>query len=185
MSKYPITQAQYEVIMGDNPSRFEGENHPVERVTWSNARKFCRKLSQITGKTYQLPTEAQWEYACRAGNQGKWCFGDPDNQLQYYAWYKDNSEKQTHPVGEKKPNSWGLYDMHGNVWEWCEDDYVDNYLNTPTDGTAYKADKVHFKVLRGGSWCNKSYRCRSGNRNGFFPLIVNYNIGFRVVQIID
>ena len=161
IGKYPITQAQYEAVMGINPSRFKNNpQNPVEKVSWDDAQAFCQKLSQITGKTYRLPTEAEWEYACRAGTTTNYYFGDNYHQLRDYAWYCDNSQKTTHPVGQKKPNAWGLYDMSGNVWEWCED----------------------VSCLRGGSWWDTPYDCRSAIRTFFFRHdFCGNNGGFRVV----
>ncbi|HHD73096.1 MAG TPA: hypothetical protein ENL02_04250, partial [Epsilonproteobacteria bacterium] len=133
---------------------------PVINVSWHDAKAYCDWLSDKTRETYRLPTEAEWEYACRAGTAEKWSFGDDEKELDKYAWYDKNAydkgEKHpdygTHPVGTKDPNPWGLYDMHGNVWEWCEDDFVDNYKETPIDGSAYHNQKEGEKVLRGGSW---------------------------------
>jgi formylglycine-generating enzyme required for sulfatase activity len=161
IGKYPITQAQYEAVMETNPSRFKNNpQNPVEKVSWDDAQAFCQKLSQITGKTYRLPTEAEWEYACRAGTTTNYYFGDNYHQLRDYAWYCDNSQKTTHPVGQKKPNAWGLYDMSGNVWEWCED----------------------VSCLRGGSWWDTPYDCRSAIRTFFFRHdFCGNNGGFRVV----
>ena len=164
IGKYPVTQAQYEAVMGTNPSHFKNNSwfqnnpqNPVENVSWNYAQAFCQKLSQITGKTYRLPTEAEWEYACRAGTTTRFYFGDDANQLGNYAWYDGNSQNTTHPVGQKKPNAWGLHDMIGNVWEWCEDDWHDNYIGAPTDGSAWLINNdncSHLKCLRGGSWIN-------------------------------
>jgi len=121
IGKYPVTQELFSAVMGNNPSHFKkGDKYPVESVSWDDAQEFCRRLSKMTGKTYRLPSEAQWEYAARARTQTRYYFGDNENQLKEYAWYKDNSNKQTHPVGQKKPNKWGLYDMLGNVWDWYE-----------------------------------------------------------------
>ena len=186
MGKYPVTQAQYEAVMGKNPSRFKenGANRPVEKVSWNNAKEFCRKLSELTGKNYRLPSEAEWEYACRAGTQTKYYFGDSDSNLDEFAWYGSNSESRTHEVGEKLANAFGLHDMHGNVWEWCEDSWHDNYKKAPTDGSAWVDKKSEGYVSRGGSWSNYAVNCRSAFRdNGFnadFDLI-NSN-GFRVVS---
>jgi formylglycine-generating enzyme required for sulfatase activity len=184
IGKYPVTQAQYEAVMGTNPSHFQNNpQNPVEKVSWNDAQAFCQKLSQITGKTYRLPTEAEWEYACRAGTTTRYYFGDDASQLGDYAWYKGNSRYKTHPVGEKKPNAWGLYDMSGNVFEWCEDDWHGNYIGAPTDGSAWlkngngNDNRYHLNCLRGGSWCYNPDNCRSAYRNNS-----NYNgLGFRVV----
>lgn len=158
MGKYQVTQAQWKAVMGDNPSHFKGDKLPVEKVSWDEVQEFCKKLSELTGKEYRLPTEDEWEYACRAGSTGQYCFGDDKKMLGEYAWYDENSEGTTHPVGQKKPNAWGLYDMHGNVLEWC-------------DG----------KGLRGGSWVNDGYYCRSAFRGYNEPGNRLYNLGFRVV----
>ncbi len=202
MSKYPITQAQYEAIMGNNPSYFSkaetasllkgippaplakggwGDN-PVEQVSYDMAQAFCQKLSAKTGKEYKLPTEAQWEYACRAGSTTEYYFGDDVNELEEYAWYGENSNSQTHQVGKKKPNKWGLYDMVGNVWEWCEDNWEDNYNNHPTDGSAVKNNSDTF-VLRGGSWNDIDNYCRSANRYGGKRAGNSYNYGFRIICV--
>jgi formylglycine-generating enzyme required for sulfatase activity len=159
IGKYPITQAQYQAVMGTNPSHFKNNpQNPVEKVSWNDAQAFCQKLSQITGKTYRLPTEAEWEYACRAGTTTRYYFGDNDNQLGDYAWGRENSNRTTHPVGQKKPNGWGLYDMSGNVWEWCED-----------------------SCLRGGSWYYDPRICRSANRDRIIPYLTTlFDYGFRV-----
>jgi formylglycine-generating enzyme required for sulfatase activity len=121
---YPVTQAEYENVMGENPSKFKGDGtRPVENVSWIDAVAFCKKLSDKEGKEYRLPTEAEWEYACRAGSGSRWYCGDDVAALGEYAWYPENSGKSTHPVGQKKPNAFGLYDMHGNVSQWCNDVY--------------------------------------------------------------
>jgi formylglycine-generating enzyme required for sulfatase activity len=161
MSKYPITQKQYRLVMGTNPSYFEGdENCPVENVSWHDAVKFSEELSKKIGQKVKLPTEAQWEYACRAGSTAKYCFGDDVSKLGNYAWYDKNAGSKTHPVGEKLANSWGLHDMHGNVWEWCEDGWNENYNGSPTDGSVWLTG-VEQRALRGGSWDNDDFACRS------------------------
>ena len=183
IGKYPVTQAQYEAVMGTNPSRFQNNpQNPVEKVSWNDAQAFCQKLSQITGKTYRLPTEAEWEYACRAGTTTRFYFGDDANQLGDYAWYYGNSQGTTHPVGQKKPNAWGLYDMSGNVWEWCEDNWHDNYIGAPKDGSAWlKNGNDNRSPLRGGSWFNYPDGCRSAYR-GYIIRRDDYDgYGFRVV----
>ena len=185
IGKYPVTQAQYQSVMGINPSYFQGNpQYPVESVSWDDTQAFCQKLSQITSKTYRLPTEAEWEYACRAGTTTRYYFGDDANQLGDYAWYDGNSQKTTHPVGQKKPNAWGLYDMSGNVWEWCEDDWHDNYIGAPTDGSTWVLKNNNRfqsrKCLRGGSWFNLPIDCRSASRIRFDPDYVNNLLGFRV-----
>ncbi|NCR64980.1 MAG: formylglycine-generating enzyme family protein, partial [Microcystis aeruginosa LG11-05] len=188
IGKYPVTQAQYEAVMGTNPSYFKNNpQNPVEKVSWDDAQAFCQKLSQITGKTYRLPTEAEWEYACRAGTTTRFYFGDDANQLGDYAWYDGSSQKTTHPVGQKRPNAWGLYDMSGNVWEWCEDDWHDNYIGAPKDGSAWfiKNDNrsQSAKCLLGGSWNNYPNFCRSASRYWYFPNFDSYYLGFRVVCV--
>jgi formylglycine-generating enzyme required for sulfatase activity len=183
IGKYPVTQAQYEAVMGTNPSKFQNNpQNPVEKVSWNDAQAFCQKLSQITGKTYRLPTEAEWEYACRAGTTTRYYFGDDTNQLGDYAWYGGNSQKTTHPVGQKKPNAWGLYDMSGNVWEWCEDNWHNTYENAPRDGSAWLIKDNDYYIVRGSSWYGNPDLCRSASRNNDFRRgSYNGNLGFRVV----
>jgi formylglycine-generating enzyme required for sulfatase activity len=187
IGKYPVTQAQYQAVMGTNPSYFKNNpQNPVERVSWNDAQAFCQKLSQITGKTYRLPTEAEWEYACRAGTTTRFYFGDDASQLGDYAWYSANSQNTTHPVGQKKqPNAWGLYDMIGNVWEWCEDDWHDNYIGAPRDGSAWiKNGNDNRSLLRGGSWGLNPNSCRSAIRNFNYRRDYRFNnYGFRVVCV--
>jgi formylglycine-generating enzyme required for sulfatase activity len=184
IGKYPVTQAQYEAVMRNNPSRFQNNpQNPVEKVSWNDAQAFCQKLSQITGKTYRLPTEAEWEYACRAGTTTRFYFGDDANQLGDYAWYVGNSQQTTHPVGQKKPNAWGLYDMSGNVWEWCEDNWHDSYENAPRDGSAWLRNDNNYHIVRGGSWDFNPYYCRSASRIRFSPGFDFNYLGFRVACV--
>jgi formylglycine-generating enzyme required for sulfatase activity len=153
LGKYLVTQEQWEAVMGNNPSHFKGPKNPVEQVSWDDCQQFLRQAQRevgVRGGKFQLPTEAQWEYACRAGSTTRYCFGDDESGLGEYAWYDKNSGNKTHPVGEKKPNAWGLYDMHGNVWEWCQDWYDGGYYaNSPTDDPTGPGSN---RVLRGGSW---------------------------------
>ncbi|MDB9536597.1 bifunctional serine/threonine-protein kinase/formylglycine-generating enzyme family protein [Dolichospermum planctonicum CS-1226] len=190
IGKYPLTQAQYEAIMGDDPAYFTGNNRPVEQVSWNNAVAFCQKLSQKTGKNYKLPSEAQWEYACRAGTTTPFYFGESitsdlvnyDGEYAYAAAPEGQYREQTTDVGTFPPNAFGLYDMHGNVWEWCEDDWQENYINAPVNGSAL-ISRSDYKLLRGGSWYAYPEACRSAFRH-YDYLDDNYfdgNIGFRVV----
>jgi len=152
-----VSQGQWEKVMVNyNPSRFRdcGDDCPVDQVSWNEAQKFIKKLNQMEGiNKYRLPTEAEWEYACRAGTSTVFSFGNKVDKLDEYAWYRDNSESQTQPVGKKKPNAWGLYDMHGNVWEWCQDWYGGYPSNSVVDPKRPDiGDKGEDRVLRGGSW---------------------------------
>ena len=178
-----VTQAQYQAVMGKNPSHFKGAKNPVEKVSWSDCVEFCNRLSRKTGQSVRLPTEAEWEYACRAGTTGRFYFGDNDSGLGEYAWYTNNSGSKTHPVGGKKPNAFGLYDMHGNVWEWCADWYDSGYYEqSPTDDPqGLRGGKT--RVLRGGSWSDGPRLCRSARRFGYSPTGTHDSIGFRVVAL--
>ncbi|MBN3927491.1 MAG: formylglycine-generating enzyme family protein [Nostoc sp. NMS4] len=191
MGKYEITQAQYQAIMGNNPSNFKGEKRPVEQVSWNDAVEFCKKLSQKTRKTYRLPSEAEWEYACRAGTKTPFYFGETitTDLVNYKGDYPYGSapkgvyRQQTTDVGKFLPNSLGLYDMHGNVYEWCQDVYNDNYQGAPKDGSAWLTGKDNnIKLLRGGSWIYDARICRSAGRNKA-ARILSYVIGFRVVAV--
>jgi formylglycine-generating enzyme required for sulfatase activity len=174
-----VTQAQYQAIMGMNPSDVKGATNPVEMVSWNDATEFCKKLSEKTRQAVRLPTEAEWEYACRAGTKTAFCFGDADTGLGDYAWYDGNSGSKTHPVGQKKPNAWGLYDMHGNVWEWCADWYADYPKGAVTDPQGPTSGAS--RVLRGGSWNFDPALCRSATRHIYTPDIPCGIFGFRVV----
>ena len=173
MSRYPITQDQYQAIMGHNPSYFKGGNRPVEQVSWHDATKFCQKLSSKTGKIYTLPSESQWEYACRAGTTTPFYFGETitselvnyDGDYPYANAPKGKYREETTDVGSFPPNAFGLYDMHGNVWEWCLDTWHNNYNGAPTDGSSWEsAGNSNVRVLRSGSWYNLSRYCRSARR---------------------
>ncbi len=189
MGKYTVTQEQYQAVMGNNPSGFKGSKRPVEKVSWDNATEFCAKLSQRTGKTYRLPSEAEWEYACRAGTTTPFYFGATitTDLVNYHGNYpygsapKGEFRQQTTDVGIFPPNAFLLYDMHGNVWEWCQDTWHDNYNEAPADGTAWINENDNQRLLRGGSWNNYAWFCRSAYR-GRYPR-VNWLVvvGFRVV----
>lgn len=185
LGKYQVTQEQWQAVMGNNPSRFTGDpNRPVENVSWHGTQEFLQKLAKKEqGKTYRLPTEAEWEYACRAGSTGAYCFGDDVAKLKEYAWYEENSGSTTHPVGQLKPNAWGLYDMHGNVWEWVQDQYAADYykqrLNPDVDPQG--PEKGGGCVLRGGSVWNTQGYARCAFRLRYLPLARYDGIGFRLV----
>lgn len=182
MGIYPVTQIQYQTVMGSNPSQLKSDQCPVNCVSWNNAVAFCNKLSEFSGKSLRLPSEAEWEYACRSGGTNRFNFDDNDIQLDEIAWYCNNSTGKTHPAGQKKSNCWGLYDMHGNVWEWCQDRYrKDYYAQSPVidpQGPSTGNDRV----LRGGSWDDQPEHCRSADRYRSNPISQNGYFGFRVVM---
>ncbi len=181
MSATEITQGQYMAVMGTNPSKVKGDdNLPVENVSWEDAVAFCRILSQKTGGKFGLPTEAEWEYAGRAGTETKYYTGDDEGDLASAGWYYSNSGFKTHPVGQKAPNAWGLYDMHGNVWEWCADSY-----GKYTKGSEINPSgplSVSDRVLRGGGWSCIAEGCRSADRGWINPSGRGGIIGFRIVR---
>jgi formylglycine-generating enzyme required for sulfatase activity len=195
IAQTPITQAQWRAVMGSNPSYFSGHREsdprPVERVSWHDAMEFCSRLSQRTGCTYTLPSEAQWEYACRAGTTTPFAFGHTltDELANYNAretyanGAKGEYRRETTPVGSFPPNAWGLYDMHGNVWEWCLDHWHDSYEGAPGDGSAWinKDEKEETRLLRGGSWYFDPGNCRSAFRFPAQPVNAVELVGFRVV----
>ncbi|WP_299489193.1 formylglycine-generating enzyme family protein [Acaryochloris sp. IP29b_bin.137] len=189
LGKYPVTQVQWKAIMRTNPSNTKGANRPVERVSWNKATEFCQKLSQKTGKLYRLPSEAEWEYACRAGTTTPFHFGETItlNLANYYPskGYASgpigNSLKRTTDVGKYPPNAFGLYDMHGNVTEWCQDTLHKNYEGAPTDGSAWEDNYYEERMKRGGSWGVDPGQCRSAKRSWLIPYNSEYTtIGFRV-----
>ncbi len=208
LGAFEVTQAQYRKVMGNNPSNFQGDvvaerhpqtgrvvkegdssRHPVERVSWNDAVEFCKRLSDLpeekkAGRVYRLPTEAEWEYACRAGRKTAFSFGEESDSLGDFAWFAGNSGGKTRAVGEKKPNAWGLYDMHGNVWEWCSDWYSEYPKGAVSDpaGPIESSLRVH----RGGCWDFEAAFCRSARRSGDLPSyrlgpsLRDDGIGFRV-----
>ena len=201
--RHLVTQEQFQKVMGTNPSRWKGEKNPVEQLRWSDAVKFCNKRSELEGlqpcydlKTlqcnfdangYRLPTEAEWEYACRAGTTTAYFFGDNPAKLGDYAWFEKNSGGHPRPVGQKQRNPWGLYDVIGNVWEWCNDFYqVDYYKQSPRENPRGPKEGQN-KVLRGGAWRFSAENCRSGYRYnespGYSDVCFGYDIyGFRCVR---
>ena len=194
MGVYEVTQAQWERVMGttleqqSDSSDFqgiygEGVDFPMYHVSWEDARAFAERLNVLEkcNACYRLPTEAEWEYAARAGTSTEYSFGDDVDQLGNYGWYRDNSGNETHPVGQKQPNPWGLYDIHGNVWEWVSDWYAVQYENgTVTDptGTATGSNRV----VRGGSWDNSAGFLRSAFRRFYSPGLRDGYLGFRLVR---
>ena len=184
MGKYEVTQKQWRDVMVNDPSSFKGDNLPVENVSWNDVQDFIKKLNEKEGTNkYRLPTEAEWEYAARAGTMTQYSFGDDESKLGEYAWYTANSGSTTHAVGEKKPNPWGLYDMYGNIWEWVQDSWHDYYIGAPTDGSAWVNGSDSSRVIRGGSWDDRVYTCLSATREGWDdPGTRQDNLGFRLVR---
>ncbi|MDX2282629.1 MAG: SUMF1/EgtB/PvdO family nonheme iron enzyme [Bacteroidia bacterium] len=212
LGKFPITQRQWSYVMGDNPSCFKGDDLPVEMVSWDDAQRFIQRLNQLSGRQYRLPSEAEWEYAAGASwrptsvlsaqhlvgesdwryegdksSQQMWSGTDKDSKLEEYAWYVKNSAGRTHPVGNRKPNSRGLYDMSGNIWEWCEDCWHRNYYGAPNDGSAwvdlpdYKYRRLRF-VIRGGSWLSEAKFCRVSYRDHSSQERRGSTVGFRLAS---
>jgi len=180
IGKYEVTQGQWEEVMGNNPSNFYpcGDNCPVERVSWNDTQTFITELNSQTGQSYRLCTEAEWEYAARAGTETKWYCGNDESCVDDIAWYDSNSGSKTHPVGQKSPNAWGLYDMSGNVWEWVEDWYDTYSSGSVTNPTGPVSSSS--RVDRGGSWLGSARYCRSTIRYNYYPSRVIYNLGFRL-----
>ena len=199
MGKYPVTQAQWRAVaampqvkidLDPDPSNLKGDNRPVEQVNWHDAMEFCARLSAHTQRTYTLPSEAQWEYACRAGTTTPFHFGETittdlanyDGSCNYGSEPEGIYRKETTDVGSFPPNAFGLYDMHGNVWEWCLDHYHENYEGAPTDGSAWVTDSDR-RILRGGSWYHGPWGCRCAYRLNNGPDVRSYSFGFRVVSV--
>ena len=192
MGKFVVTREQYQQVIETNPSYVKEAERPVADLTWNDAQAFCKKLTEQTKQAARLPTEAEWEYSCRAGTRTAYYSGDTDKDLDRVAWYDANSNNRTHPVGQKDANVFGLYDMHGNVFQWCEDFYGEYLKEAVIDprGPAEGAARVMRggswfidtqRVLRGGSWHNDPGHCRSANRDGNDPGDVSSDHGFRVV----
>jgi len=186
VAKYEVTFAEWDacVAAGGCPRPFDsglGRGvRPVINVSWDDAQQYVTWLSRLTGRPFRLLSEAEWEYAARAGTTTLYSFGDNEAALGEYAWYHTNANGKTHPVGEKKPNAFSLYDMHGNVWEWVEDCDHYSYEGAPTDGTAWTAGDCRYRVVRGGSWLSGPQDLRSANRSRLDSVFRNPDLGFRV-----
>ncbi|MBD2523908.1 formylglycine-generating enzyme family protein [Nostoc sp. FACHB-133] len=192
IGKFEVTQEQYQQIIGSNPSKFKGAKRPVEEVSWDDAVDFCKKLTQKAGREYCLPSEAEWEYACRAGTTTPFHFGETittelanyEGDSTYASALKGKNRQETTEVESFPPNAFGLYDMHGNVWEWCQDTWHDSYKGAPSDGSAWIDNDNKIRMLRGGSWHDLPGKCRSASRNLNFRVgrdLIHSNLGFRVV----
>ncbi|MDE6402492.1 MAG: formylglycine-generating enzyme family protein, partial [Muribaculaceae bacterium] len=160
IGKTEVTQRLWSAVMGNNPSKFRGENLPVEMVSWYDCQKFVDRLSRLTGRVFRLPTEAEWEYAARGGNKSRGYTYSGSDDVNRVAWYNENCSNTTHPVGQKLDNELGIFDMSGNVWEWCSDNYSSSY-SQPRNSS--------HRILRGGSWDRSAYTCRVDIRNGYLP----------------
>ena len=203
IDKNLVIQAEYERVMGENPSRWKAGNNPVEQVRWSDAVRYCNKRSELEGlepcydletwqcdfkaNGYRLPTEAEWEYACRAGTETAYYFGDNPSELSDHAWFEDNSGGKPRPVGGKPANPWGLHDMHGNVWQWCNDFYLVDYYQQSPEKDPRGPETGETKVVRGGAWKFSAESCQSGYRYhenpGYADVCFGYDIyGFRCVR---
>lgn len=182
LGKYEVTQAEWVAIMGENPSESEGKDLPVDHVSWEMAQSFVEKLSKLTGKKYRLPSEAEWEYAARAGTSKEYYDSDEIASLDAHAWFNANSDKEAHAVGQKKPNRFGLYDMHGNVWEWTQDCWNPNYQGAPATQTAWEEGNCESRVNRGGSWFNVARMLRSAFRSRFSSSLKSPYFGVRVAR---
>ncbi|NQT87550.1 formylglycine-generating enzyme family protein, partial [bacterium] len=179
LGKTEVTQEQWQAIMGANPSKFQAPEHPVEQVNWADCQTFLAKLNEkVVRKGFRLPTEAEWEYACRAGAATQFHFGNAKEQLRDYAWWTGNTAGRTYPVGRRKPNPWRLYDMPGNVWEWCQDGYGDYASRAQTDPTGLTG--AGSRVRRGGSWLSNAGSCRSAYRGYLTPDLRSDYVGFRI-----
>jgi len=186
MGKYAVTQAQWTAVMDNNPSGFEGDLRPVETISWHDAQAFIEALNDGENTTgYRLPTEAEWEYAARAGSESAYAFGSEAVRLDAFAWYKKNAQNQTHPVGQLTPNAWGLYDMHGNVHEWCQDWFDRGYYRqSPSQAPGGPAEGLA-KSLRGGDWGSDKWYCRSASRSLSAPSRRSNRVGFRIIKETD
>ena len=183
IGKYVVTQRFWQTIMGENPARFKGDDRPVEQISWHDTQDFIKKLNKETGKAFRLPTEAEWEYAARGGKYSQGYVYAGSDKLKQVGWYDENSDNETHDVGLLLPNELGAYDMSGNVWEWCEDDYHESYEDAPADGSAWvdRPQRGTFRVVRGGGYFDPAVDCRPADRSRFTPVTRDVGFGFRLV----
>ena len=183
MGKFAVTQEQYQTLMGLNPSSFNGKDNPVERVSWGDTQEFCKKLSEQTKQTIRLPTEAEWEYSCRAGTVTTYYSGDTEADLARVAWYNSNSKGRTHPVGQKEPNKFELYDMQGCVSQWCQDWYSEDYSAKSEAENPSGPTQGFYRSLRGSSWDESPVSSRLAARGNYDVASRSYGLGFRVVLV--
>ena len=182
LGKYEVTQKQWHEVMGDDPSHFKGDDLPVKNVSWDDVQEFIKKLNKKENThKYRLPSEAEWEYAARAGTTTRYSFGDGNLKLGEYAWYSENSGDKTHPVCKKGANPWGLYNVHGDIWEWVQDEWHNTYDGAPADGSAWEDGVSAVRVLRGGGWFSTGF-CLSAGCSGVDPGIRLSFLGFRLLQ---
>ena len=177
-----VTQALWQAVMGSNPSNWKGSNLPVEQVSWNECQQFITKLNQLTGRRFRLPTEAEWEYAARGGSKSRGYKYSGSNDIGSVAWYDGNSGSKTHPVGQKNANELGIYDMSGNVWEWCQDWYDSGYYGKSPSTNPCNNTSASIRVYRGGSWYSNAGRCRVSDRSGNSPGLTSINLGLRLAM---
>jgi len=182
IGKFEVTQREWQAIMGSNPSRIKGDTLPIEQVSWNDAQTFVQRLSARTGKRYRLPSEAEWEFAARAGSTADYSYGSDRSQLVQHGWFQENSGRQTRPVGQKLANAFGLHDVHGNVMEWVQDCWNDSYAGAPTDGSAWERGDCSRRVLRGGSWDSNLENARAASRLRGVDTNRYLDFGFRVAR---
>src|SRR5262245_23670126 len=187
IGKYEVTQKQWSEVMSNNPSAFKGDDLPVESVSWDDTQQFIKKLNAVSAGKFRLPSEAEWEYACKVGSTNLYGAGKdreevgPTNLVDY-AWHRSNSDNKTHPVGTRKPNAWGLHDLHGNVWEWCHDWYDPHFYKTASERDPVNDQTAVERVMRGGSWFLEPHTLRSAYRSGQLPSAKSQYVGFRLAR---
>jgi formylglycine-generating enzyme required for sulfatase activity len=193
MARYEVPQNLWRAVMGANSSRWKGERNSVEMLSYDDAFAFCRKATELmradnlikANESIRLPSEAEWEYAARAGTQTRFSFGDDDRELTHYAWFTGNAAGNDPAVGAKRPNLWKLYDVHGYLWEWCADPWHENYDNAPADGSVWSAGDAQKRVLRGGSWKDPAERTTSSSRRGEAHDFKDDAVGLRCVLAVE